>query len=280
VAEADNAGSRNPIPDAEYDERARIGPGTRWFWDPLGCQHVARYRFAASLLQGSSILDIACGTGYGSAMLARDRKRMVTGMDVSAEAIADAAATWTGPNLVFRRADALAIDLPDCSIDSVVSFETIEHVRDPARFLEEMARILRPRGRLILSTPDRRFYSPGAAPGHSHNPYHPSEMTAAELLAVVGTRFRIASVHGQSRVDVPTIGTVDSPAAKSRPVADAIKWLTNPVLGRGRIAEALLPILRRRHWPQHHSDGQWLYVVLVCDLLDDPTEAPGSEING
>jgi SAM-dependent methyltransferase len=250
---------------SHFDERADIGPTTNWFWDPMYCQHVARYLVARSWLVGEQIVDLGCGTGHGTAILARDRRVRVIGIDAAQDAIDAAPLLWTSPNLAFHRGDALNIPLPDESADTVVSLETIEHVADPARFLDEVARILRPGGRLVLSTPDREHYSPSAALGESHNPFHVSEMTRAEVSSLVATRFRIVASYGQE----PTGSDGAAGNRRLERLARVVKAVTNPVLGRGPVAELVVRRVRRRHYPQL-GDGQYLYVMLVCDRLPNP----------
>jgi SAM-dependent methyltransferase len=253
----------------DFDERAIIDRNTRWFWDPSGCQHVSRYLFARSWVIGRDIVDIACGSGYGSALLARDGRCRVTGIDLSADAIETATAAWSRPNLAFTIGDALDLHMPPGSADTVVSFETIEHVVDPVRFLDQVALLLRPGGRLVLSTPDRHYYSPGAQQGESHNPFHLSEMTRSELLDLLGSRFRVISVFGQTRANSAGV----TPTTGPRPthlVKNAIRRITNPVVGRGRVAEVLLPTLRRNHVPRAAGGSAFAYVVVVCEKPCDP----------
>lgn len=252
-----------------FDERVEVGPKTRWFWDPLACQHVSRYLLAHSRVIGREIFDVGCGTGYGSALLARDVRRRVIGVDLSQTAVAYASAAWSRPNLTFRVADALRLDVPRGSADTVVTFETIEHVTDPALFVDKVADLLRPGGRLVLSTPDRTYYSPGSGPGESHNPFHPSEMTRAELLDLIRTRFRVLEVFGQGR---PGPSTSGDRASRSilKPI---VKRATNWIIGGGRIAEVLLPLVRSRHVPVPADSPRHTYVVVIAERLDDSTLA-------
>jgi SAM-dependent methyltransferase len=261
-----NRNSANGACALDFDERARIDRKTRWFWDPSKCQHVSRYLLARSWVAGRDIVDIACGSGYGSALLARDRRHRVTGIDLSPDAIEAATAAWSRSNLVFTIGDGLDLRMPPGSADTVVSFETIEHVVDPVRFLDQIALLLRPGGRLVLSTPDRSYYSPGAQRGESHNPFHLSEMTRSELLELVGSRFRVIEVYGQTPAN---LAAVTASARRTGLVKHAIRQVTNPIVGRGRIAEVLLPMLRRDHVPRSAGSTGFMYVVVVCEKLGD-----------
>lgn len=117
--------------------------------------HLARYRFASSYVAGKEVLDIACGTGYGSRHLAEaGRAANVTGIDICPEAIQYARSRHCLPNTGYLVGSVTAIPLPVESFDAVVSFETIEHVDEDVEAVAEYARVLRPGGLLICSTPN------------------------------------------------------------------------------------------------------------------------------
>jgi len=110
-------------------------------------------------LKDRKILEIACGRGGFAAYLAlaEDRPALVVGADFSTVALKKAAALSTrlgATEIVWEQQDILAISRPSASFDTVFSFETIEHVEDPARAVQELARLLRPGGRLFLTTPN------------------------------------------------------------------------------------------------------------------------------
>src|ERR1700756_2849457 len=104
-------------------------------------EHWHRYHFAAPFAAGKAVVDVACGEGYGSALLAR-RATQVTGVDASADAIAAARRRYGGPaNLAFVEGRCEWLPLPQASADLVVSFETLEHLENPRAFLAEAARV-------------------------------------------------------------------------------------------------------------------------------------------
>lgn len=162
----------------------------------LEAEHYHRYLLALGFCQGRDVLDVATGEGYGAAMLAQ-RARAVCACDVAAEAIARAGVTFRRPNLRFVVGEAGALPMPDASVDVVTCFEALEHFAEQARFLDEVRRVLRPGGVLLVSTPDREIYSqPGAAP----NPYHVRELTRQEFRDLLGGRFAHVALARQRAV--------------------------------------------------------------------------------
>jgi ubiquinone/menaquinone biosynthesis C-methylase UbiE len=154
----------------------------------IAYEHCHRYAFARRYVAGRRVLDAACGEGYGSALLA-EAADTVVGVDIDAQVVAKAAATY-GKNgkLSFEAASVTRLPLTDASVDVVVSFETIEHLKavDQPPMLAEFARVLAPRGILILSSPNRPEYS--EARGYA-NPFHFHELDRDELSQLLQPRF-------------------------------------------------------------------------------------------
>lgn len=133
--------------------------------------HIDRYAFAAQNLRGAkSILDIACGVGYGSRFLKDSLpEALVTGIDRSGEAIEYADGRYSAPGLTFGIGDALSFQ--GGPFDAVVSLETIEHLPDPRRFIQNVVtKVLRPGGTFIASVP--------VTPSMDANPHHLHDFTA------------------------------------------------------------------------------------------------------
>jgi SAM-dependent methyltransferase len=148
-------------------------------------EHLHRYALACGLARGIDTLDIACGEGYGTNLLA-SHAASVVGVDVSADAIAHASHKYKRSGLRFLHGSATAIPLPDASVDLVVSFETLEHLHEHDQMLAEIRRVLRPGGRLIMSSPDKRFYTD--ATGHK-NQYHLRELYCEEFRTLIDRHF-------------------------------------------------------------------------------------------
>ena len=154
------------------------------FWE-----HVYRYRFALGFARGRTILDIACGEGYGTAALATVAHSAI-GVDISAETVEHARTRY---KIDTRLGSAEAIPITDGAAEVVVSFETIEHLQSPAVFIRECHRVLAPGGQLIISTPNREVYSSG---GH-HNEFHVKEMSEEEFADVLSPHFTPTGWYSQ-----------------------------------------------------------------------------------
>lgn len=141
-------------------------------------EHWHRYALARQLCRDCSVLDVACGEGYGAAMVA-DVARKVVGVDVSVEAIQHAKNQYNQlSKLEFIVASCESLPFPDASFDFAISFETIEHIEKQKEFISELARVLRPDGMLVLSSPNKRIYSDA----HDyHNEFHVRELYRNEL---------------------------------------------------------------------------------------------------
>ena len=179
-------------------ERLYLGQMT----DRTENEHLARYHFAMELVAGKKVADIACGSGYGTQMLARAGARSVHGMDISEEAVEFARTHHNTSNVTYSVANAQELTaISDDEFDVIVSFETIEHLQDVEAYLDQMKRILRPGGVFVVSTPDRRLASFWYWYfGHPRNPYHAREYTERELLDLLSTRFQIKACYGQAFV--------------------------------------------------------------------------------
>lgn len=165
-------------------------------------EHLHRYAWCAQLLAGKNVLDIACGEGYGAAMIA-NHAASVIGVDISAEAIEHAARAYQGKaNLRFERGSAAAIPLHDACVDAVVSFETIEHLLEQEEMISEIRRVLRPDGFLIISSPNKDVY---AKWNGAHNEFHLKELRFDELHAVLAPQFPVIRYHAQRMAVVSAI---------------------------------------------------------------------------
>jgi SAM-dependent methyltransferase len=155
--------------------------------------HLARYAFAVPYAAGRHVLDAACGVGYGSAFLA-EHGADVLGVDLDTATIDYARTRYGGERVRFATGDVCALDAADETFDTVVSFETIEHVVEPATAVAEAARVLRSDGVYVVSTPrvDRTTRSPA-------NPHHRVELSRADFESLLAASFEEVELYGQRR---------------------------------------------------------------------------------
>ena len=156
--------------------------------------HLTRYQFASRYVEGKRVLDLACGTGYGSKQLfAKGNARYVLGLDVSREAIAGMAHFTVANSVNFALAAAERLPVRANSFDAVVSLETIEHLRDPRPYLEELNRILCPSGTAIISTPINN----GPSRVRPQNPFHVREFSEQEFRSLMDAHFASVEIWSQ-----------------------------------------------------------------------------------
>jgi SAM-dependent methyltransferase len=180
-----------PPPDGLAFTGERFVPGTR---GEIWIEHWHRYLFAARFAAGKRVVDAACGEGYGSALLARAAAH-VTGADISAQAVAHARATYADrPNLAFVEASCDRLPLEDASVDLFVTFETVEHITAQEAFVDEIARVLRPDGVLLISCPNKLEYSDRR---QFANAFHVKELYREEMESLLARRFPHARWYGQ-----------------------------------------------------------------------------------
>ena len=155
--------------------------------------HLAAYNSAAAELAGMRIVDVGCNHGYGSRILAGSAGAVV-GVDLSPKAIELARELNHSANLSFELSDAGRMPFADASFDAAVSFQVIEHIEDPRPYLREIRRVLKPGGKVILTTPNRvARLAPGQRPW---NKYHIREYSAPELSEALKPHFSEVALSG------------------------------------------------------------------------------------
>lgn len=174
-------------------------------------EHYHRYAMALDMVTEKSVLDIACGEGYGSFLMA-DVAQSVVGVDISADAVRHAALNYVKPNLSFIQGSAIKLDFPDSSFDVVVSFETIEHLTEQQEMLAEIKRVLRKNGFFVVSSPNRPIYSEESG---EHNEFHVKELDFQEFDDLLKFNFKKVEYYGQRVVMSSVIQPLDEPAVVS-----------------------------------------------------------------
>lgn len=228
--------------------------------------HRRRYEFALQYVEGKRVLDLGCGEGYGTAMLAA-RAANVIGVDVSEETIAHASAKYGLANVEFRCLPAENLSLPDESVEVVVCFEVIEHVKEHVPVMGEMRRVLKREGILIVSTPNKNVSSP-----HSPvplNEFHFHEFTVAEARKLFRRYFAEVEFFSQkdpfqkSRRIVWKVLALDFASLRKlfpRFVKDRVKWRMREELGE-TLGEDTIP----ERWKVAKGVERYSHTILaVC----------------
>lgn len=177
----------------------RIVPGTLE-WDAFYANHINRYRFAVDTIENKGvikILDAACGVGYGSEYMAKCMSGVrIVAVDRSKEALSIAKKHFIDNQVKFLEDDCHNLGAANAfaPYDAVVSFETLEHLPHPEKFLASCYRVLKEGGNLIVSTPNRLSSSPEQLKWEYHEKeYKPDEL--AEMLQQAG--FSSVEMYGQ-----------------------------------------------------------------------------------
>jgi O-antigen biosynthesis protein len=174
----------------------------------IAYEHWHRYAYAARLVAGKSVLDVASGEGYGSRLLA-EHASSVVGVDIDPVAIAHARATHRRDNLQFQEGSAAAIPIAGEKVfDVIVSFETIEHIDEAAQvaFLGEVRRLLKDDGLFVVSSPDKATYTDASS---FVNEFHLKEFYCDEFRQFLSRWFVHVSLVGQALHGVSYLHRLD-----------------------------------------------------------------------
>ena len=141
--------------------------------------HLERYQFAKENLVAGTLLDLACGVGYGTALLSEDpRITHAVGVDISAAAVEYANRRYSREGVSYICSEALKY-LPAEQFDNIVSLETIEHVDEPKALFAHLVSLLAPRGRFMASVP--------ITPSVNANPHHGSNFSMNRFMRMGGS---------------------------------------------------------------------------------------------
>jgi SAM-dependent methyltransferase len=155
---------------------------------------VSRYIWAGQFVGDRTVLDVGCGSGYGTNYFKSRGARSVIGGDMSPEAVTYAGKHYQDPDLRFLVLDAERLPFPDNSFDIVTSFEVIEHVERYQEYAAECCRVLRDDGIFICSTPNAQ-----AAGANGDKPlarYHHKEFYADEFRDLLAQHFGEVELFG------------------------------------------------------------------------------------
>lgn len=193
------------------DKYQKINLTSSWFLKVLQAtvnEHQERYDFAAQRLQGATnILDIASGSGWGSAYLADQTGASVLGVGNDQEAILEAETQFPRERVSYLKGNILhlceAVDVN--KFEGVVSFETLEHFPESLGvvILQNLRAVLSDEGKLYISSPNGPLFSPYfVREGKSWYKYHFKEYTPEEMYDLLKKNgFNVEGFYGQRFVD-------------------------------------------------------------------------------
>ncbi len=190
---------KHPMTDATKTEPARLDwTGERFLPWMEGAQphyeHLHRYVFAAHLVKGKKVLDLACGEGYGTYMLAREAE-YVAGVEIDKLTVQHARSRYVKDNLEFIEGSILAVPIEgENKFDIAVCFEAIEHVAEHDKLLSEVKRLLKDDGLFIVSTPNKAVYTDAR---HHHSHFHVKELYFDEFRILLRRYFAHTHIFGQ-----------------------------------------------------------------------------------
>jgi O-antigen biosynthesis protein len=152
----------------------------------IAYEHLHRYLFALPWAQGHNVLDMAAGSGYGTALLARCAGK-ACGIELDQTAVGAAIRRYAAPHIDFLRGDATLLPFRTGTFGLVTAFEVLEHVPRPEDLVREAARVCGPRGVALVSTPNKAIYSDAR---QYSNPFHVREFYREEFLTLLCASFR------------------------------------------------------------------------------------------
>ncbi len=181
-----------------WDTGERVAPEQH---NTLYLELLSAYELAKRLMPRGLVLDIGCGVGYGANHLAA-KGRQIIGVDYESVVATVAARRFHRPGVSFACMDATRLGFLKASVDFVCAFQVIEHLHNQERFVQELARVLRPSGFALISTPNALVHL------GPRNPFHVHEFTPAALKELLGQYFPHVVLAGQRRpVEVYSLET-------------------------------------------------------------------------
>lgn len=229
-------------------------------------RHEVVYELLAPRCAARDVLEAGCGEGYGADLIAGHARRVVA-VDYDESAVAHVRSRY--PRVEVMRANLAELPLPDASVDVVVNFQVIEHLWDQGQFIRECARVLRPSGLLMVSTPNRITFSPGR--DTPINPFHTRELNADELTELLVTNgFADVAMHGLfhgvglREMDARHGGSIIDAQIKLA-VADA-PWPAELAADVAAVTTADFDLFEAGRDPAHHIDDSLDLVAIAVRI--------------
>ena len=166
-----------------------------WMEDTIiNYEHLHRYGFAKEFVEGKKVLDLACGEGYGSAILA-EKAEEVIGIDINEVVIKHACTKYVKDNLKFMKSSMTEVAIEENKLfDVIICFEALEHIEEQNKAIAEVKRLLKDGGVFIVSMPNKYIYSDLS---NCKNPWHKKELYFDEFKGLLKSNFNHAVFYGQ-----------------------------------------------------------------------------------
>ena len=150
-------------------------------------RHEAAYRLLAPYCMQATVLEVGCGEGYGAELLRQAGAHRVIAVDYARDVVTHVRGRY--PALAILQANAVRLPCRTSSVDVVTALQVVEHLWEQPRFVRECARVLRPGGRMLLTTPNRLTFSSTSTT--ACNPFHARELTPIELAELAAPYFDV-----------------------------------------------------------------------------------------
>lgn len=171
-----------------------------FIYGDVSVEHLHRYALSSMFVKDKIVLDIASGEGYGSFLMSKIARKVI-GVDIDNDAVIQAKVKYRNENLHFLIGSADNIPLENSSVDVLVSFETIEHHDKHEEMFLEVKRVLKPNGILLMSSPDKKYYSDL----QKNNPYHIKELYLEEFENLSKKYFTNVQIYFQNCINGSSI---------------------------------------------------------------------------
>lgn len=224
-----------------FDERPNVVGDANWLWSHP--DHAARYLYAAQFVRDRRVLDAGTGPGYGAAILREAGAVNVQAVDRDEPTIEGAMCRYAMSGLEFKVDDCETLSEVEGPIDVICSFENIEHLAQPKRFLRAAVDLLGPTGILLISSPDRGGACPAWVDGKPANLYHVTEWYRDEFGSLLSEYFQKVELRAQA---ISHAAVARQQAVKNLQAHLNYLWATPLV----RLARGLGKMIGRRYeWP-------------------------------
>lgn len=228
-------------------------------------EHLARYQFARQFCKSALVLDAACGSGYGSFRISNAKNRVI-GIDFSREAITFSRKNYNRKGLLYVIMDIQKMAFKSERFNTIISFETIEHIKYPSGFLTEIHRVLNTKGKLIISTPNKGSYNKTFV---GDNIYHLNEMNVDEFLNELSAAFKMEGLYGQKYYqDTEAIASAEKNSRNNQRPAFAIgQFLMKTLFKFYFIYSILLKLsnrVKRYRVLEYNKTESFAYIIAVC----------------